>query len=531
MDPMMQDEQQMSMMNYDQSDPSMVPNINPIISEERVFDDYREDQMMEMDPHLDSRPGRQQQDYYDSEYRPTITSPHPHSSPPPPFSSQQSHATASTRSYTHDSSKVEVDDSEKSMTPKAMAAFQQHQDILESNLGIGKRNSNNVSHSGHEASSSIPCSSDMISVKNIEDREDEYSKMKLALLSDLAETSNNGASSPFAAITSPSLAPNYLYPRGKEEKLSSVHRDKPNLGPRTRSKDNLGSIFGGTVEKGDVSDKFVSKTSVVHKPLQDNKNIALTSNFDTMSNVYEGHEDNGMSSTSYPSRLTVEPPVNTAISSALLSSSTVTTCNSRANRSHNLTNDKNKRANKDTLNTSQNINTNNFTLDAKHLSSPSQQAKTNHYPNEGVNSYETRVQRVQSYEYCAVPTISTSNEASKHTTDTAHRAIRHKKPTGCVKEESFPLDISPESHFAPTDVRSSKIKAHQAGMGAGDKKGITSTVPNISSSATGDVYTIPEVPEEDETSSPLGVDGVSKRRMAGRSSQCICSYCIRLIIF
>jgi hypothetical protein len=37
----------------------------------------------------------------------------------------------------------------------------------------------------------------------------------------------------------------------------------------------------------------------------------------------------------------------------------------------------------------------------------------------------------------------------------------------------------------------------------------------VSSTTTGDVYTIPEVPEEEEDYSPLGADGVSRRRIAG----------------
>ena len=121
MDPMMQEEQQISMMNFDQSNPTMVPNVNPIITEEQVFDEYREeDQMMGMDPLLDSRPGQQQQDYYDSEYG-SIRSPPPSSSPnPPPI---PSHATAASVTESKLDSSI-VDDSEKTMTPRAMAAFQ-----------------------------------------------------------------------------------------------------------------------------------------------------------------------------------------------------------------------------------------------------------------------------------------------------------------------------------------------------------------------------------------------------------------------
>ena len=89
-DPMLQDDQ--GMMNYDQSNPTMVPNVNnPIISEEQVFDDYREDhQMMEMD----SRPGKQQ-DYYDSEYQPKHSPSRTSSSQPDPYSKPTHVATAS----------------------------------------------------------------------------------------------------------------------------------------------------------------------------------------------------------------------------------------------------------------------------------------------------------------------------------------------------------------------------------------------------------------------------------------------------
>ena len=62
------------------------------------------------------------------------------------------------------------DDSEKSMTPRAMAAFQQHQDqfVEPGSVVNNKRFPNDKTLSRHDSSSSIPCSSDMISVKNIE---------------------------------------------------------------------------------------------------------------------------------------------------------------------------------------------------------------------------------------------------------------------------------------------------------------------------------------------------------------------------
>ena len=167
---MMQDES----MNYDQSNPTMVPNVNPIISEEQVFDDYREDPMM--DPSMDPK-SAQQQDYFESEYG-SIRSPPP-SSFSQPFT-QPSHATNASVKES-DTSNIK-DDSEKSMTPRAMAAFQQHQDqcVEPSSVANSKRFPNDKTLSRHDSSSSIPCSSDMISVKNIEDKEDEYSKMKMA---------------------------------------------------------------------------------------------------------------------------------------------------------------------------------------------------------------------------------------------------------------------------------------------------------------------------------------------------------------
>ena len=494
MDPMMQDDY------FDQSNPTMVPNVNPIISEEQVFDDYREDQMMEMDPLLDSRPG-QQQDYYDSEYGSILSPPLASSPNPPP---QPWLATASVTESNLDDSVIEG--SENSMTPRAMAAFQQHQDIIESSFGNIKKYPKDIALSRQDSSSSIPCSSDMITVKNIEDREDEYSKMKLALLSDITASSNNGSLTPLAAITSPSLAHGILTPRGQEERHSSVHRDKPKLGPRTRSKDNLESIFGGTIGQADKSNMYVSNTSVVHKSLlQDDKNTSLPAhcNFD------HNYEDSGMASTVHNSRSKIiDPLVKTATSSASLSSSNKTsTCNSRSNRSHNNNYDtKDGRVNKDTaLNTSQNKSNNKFTNDVKRPTSPSQ---AYHHVVEGSNSYE----------YSAVPSIATTREGLKHV-DKGKRVHRHHKPPGFIKEDSFPLDISPGSNPSSADFRTSKVRnksESETSLGIGDRKGATSTVPNISSSATGVVYTIPEVTEEEEASSPLGADGVSKRRMAGR---------------
>ena len=509
MDPMMQEEQQMSMMDYDQSNPTMVPNVNPIISEEQVFDDYREDQMMGMDPLLDSRPG-QQQDYYDSEYG-SIRSPPPSSSPNPP--PQPSHATASVNESKLDSSVI--DDSEKSMTPRAMAAFQLHQETIESRFGNNKKYQNDIALSRQESSSSIPCSSDMISVKNIEDREDEYSKMKLALLSDITETSNNGSSTPLAAITSPSLAHGILALRGQEEEHSSVYRNKPTLGPRTRSKDNLESIFGGTIGQADISNKYVSNTSVVHKSLlQDDKNPSLPNHSNIMERIYESPQDSGMPTIVHNSRSKIiDPLVKTATSSASLSSSNITsTCNSRPNRSHNNNYaTKDGRDNKDFAlnNTSQNKSNNKLTNDVKRPTSPSQAYQQAHlHLVEGSNSYE----------YSAVPSIATTREGLKHV-DRGKRVHRHHKPPGFIKEESFPLDISPGSNPSSADIRTSKVRIKsesESSLGVGDKKGSASTAPNISSSATGDVYTIPELPEEEDASSPFAADGVAKRRMAGR---------------
>ena len=119
-----------------------------------------------------------------------------------------------------------------------------------------------------------------------------------------------------------------------------------------------------------------------------------------------------------------------------------------------------------------------------------------------------------------MPSIATTKEGLKHV-DRGKRVHRHHKPPGFIKEESFPLDISPGSNPSSADFRTTKVRIKsesESSLGVGDKKGAASTVPNISSSATGDVYTIPELPEEEDASSPLGADGVSKRRMAGRSN-------------
>ena len=95
------------------------------------------------------------------------------------------------------------------------------------------------------------------------------------------------------------------------------------------------------------------------------------------------------------------------------------------------------------------------------------------------------------------------------------------KPTGFIKEEPFPQDISPESNYASFNLRSSNTNTQlesERNSLAGEKKGVMAQ--GVSTSATGDVYTIPELPEEEEEcicSSPLGADGLLKRRTTGRS--------------
>ena len=499
-------------MNFDQSNPTMVPNINPIISEEQVFDDYREDPMM--DPSMD----QQQQDYFESEYGSK-------SSPPPTSFSQPltqpSHATnASVKESNVDTSDIK-DDSEKSMTPRAMAAFQQHQDqfVEPGSVVNNKRFPNDKTLSRHDSSSSIPCSSDMISVKNIEDREDEYSKMKMALLSEITENTNNGSTSPYiAAITSPSLAHDLITPREKEENPSSVYyRDKPTLGPRTRSKDNLESIFGGSSAQADNSNKSVcNPPSDVHKFIpKDGKGVSLASQSNVMENV--SRLDNGMISSLHNSRSNIiHSPVKAATSSSeLLSSKSSTTSNSRSNRSHNNNNyvNKDNRDNRDTsLNNSQHTPKNNKnTNDAKNSSSQFQ-------------AYNPATEVTNSYEYSAIPPVNTSDlrELAKYA-DKVNPINRHHKAHGVKMDETFPHDMSPEPSPRSTDFRTNMVKVKPKPQGNLDQdgtKGTTSTNPNISSSATGDFYTIPEVPEEEEasreSSSPPRIGGVAKRRMAGR---------------
>ena len=515
-------------MNYDQSNPTMVPNVNPIISEEQVFNDYRDDSMM--DPSMDSRPGHHhEQDYYESEYG-SIRSPPP-SSFSQPNNTQPSHATnASIKESNVDKIK---DEPEKAMTPKAMAAFQQHQDEFIEPNSVSKRFPNDKILARHDSSSSIPCSSDMISVKNIEDREDEYSKMKMALLSEITETSNNGSTSPYiAAITSPSLAHDLITPREKGENDSSVHRDKAKLGPRTRSKDNLESIFGGISGQTDSCNKSVrSPSSVVHNNLvQDGKSISLASHSNVIQN--ESRLDNGMIPSLQNSRSNIiHSPVNVAAksssSSEMSSRKNPPTSNSHSNKSHNnsFTNKDGRDYNRDTtLNNSQHTPKNNkVTNDAK---KPSEQYQVYNPANEVVNSYE----------YSAIPPVNTSDpiELAKYVHKSKYNNNRPQKSHGVITEETYPSDISPESCPRSTDFRTNlvKVKPESKGtMGHEDKKGTTSNIPNISSSATGDFYTIPEVPEEEDASSPPRIGGVAKRRTAGRchlrkhSSVYTCFWC------
>ena len=501
------------LMNYDQSNPTMVPNqLNPIISEEQVFDDYREDPMM--DPSMDSRPGHQ--DYYESEYG-SIQSPNPSSFSQP--KTQPSHATnASVKESKIDSPNI-IDDSEKSMTPKAMAAFQQHQDIENASLVANtKRFPNDKILSRHDSSSSIPCSSDMISVKNIEDREDEYSKMKMALLSEITENSNNGSTSPYiAAITSPSLAHDLMPSREKEENQSSVYRDNKKLGPRTRSKDNLESIFGGVSGQTDNLNKSSNNPpSVVHNKLpQDRKSISVASHSNVLEN--ESRLDNGMMSSLHNSRSNIiHSPVKSASNSSsrsemLSSKNPPTNNNNRSNRSHHINhvNQDDRDYNRDTsLNNSQYTPKNDkITNDAKNSSS---QFQVYNPANEVTNSYE----------YSAIPPVNTSDlrELANYVDKSKHINRQH-KPHGVIMEETYPLDISPESCPRASDLRTSKAKVKSepvASISHEDKKGTTSNVSNVSSSATGDFYTIPEVPEEEEASSPPRIGGVAKRRTAGR---------------
>ena len=499
MDPMMQHQQEMSMVNFDQSNQRMMPSVNPVMSEEQVFDDYGEDQMVGMDPQLDSRPG-QQQDYFDSEYGSSRSPPLPSCPHPPP---QPSHATASVSDSKLDTS--EIDGSETTMTPRAMAAFQQHQEFIEPDT---KRYRKDIALSRQDSATSIPSSSDMISVKNIEDREDEYGKMKLALLSDIIATSYNGSSSPIAAITSPSLAHDLLSPRGKEEELSSVHRDKSKLGPRTRSRDNLESIFGGTTSgHADKLNLNVSNTSVVHRPVfnDDHENIvAVASNYNIPDKIYEQRAHAGITSTTHTCMS--NSSVKTAtITTAYLSNSKPTTCNSNSNRSHGINYNKDNQVNKDTLNTSQNKTIAKYTNDAKCPSSPT---RVYHHNTDDIDKRHSTT----------VPSVPKERQVPKHV-DKARRVNRHHRPSGFVREETFPVDISPESNVISADLRSTKAKIKgelDGSLGSGGKRGSTSTAPTVSSTTTGDVYTIPEVPEEEEDYSPLGADGVSRRRIAGK---------------
>ena len=495
-------------MNFDQSNPTMVPNVDPIISEEQVFDDYREDPMM--DPSMDSRPGHQ--DYYESEYGSIRSPQNPSSfSKPKP---QPSHATnASVKE-----SKVD--------SPKAMAAFQQHQDqTIENTSSVAstKKFPNDKILSRHDSSSSIPCSSDMISVKNIEDREDEYSKMKMALLSEITEHSNNGSTSPYiAAITSPSLAHDLIPPREKEENQSSVvNRDKAKLGPRTRSKDNLESIFGGVSGQTDnLNTSSNNPYSVVHNKLpQDRKGIPVASHSNVLEN--ESRMDNGMMSSLHNSRSNIiHSPVNIPVKNSSSKSSEMlsgkshpqSNNNSHSDRSHNIyhANKDNQDYNRDTsLNNNSQCTpkTDKITNDAKKSSS---QFKVYNPADEVTNSYE----------YSAIPPVNTSDlrELANYVDKSKHINRQH-KPHGVIMEETYPLDISPESYPRPSESRMSKAKVkseQEVSIGHTDKKGTASNVSNISSSATGDFYTIPEVPEEEETSSPPRIGGVAKRRTAGR---------------
>ena len=503
-DPMLQDDQ--GMMNYDQSNPTMVPNVNnPIISEEQVFDDYREDrQMMGMD----SRPGKQQ-DYYDSEYQPKHSPSHPSSSQPDPHSKPTHVATASIGDTKLDNKNKE--DSEKSMTPRAMAAFQQHMEFEDPGLDNDKKMSrSDLAFARQESTSSIPCSSDMISVKNIEDREDEYSKMKLALLSDIA--SNNGTSSPLAAITSPSLAPpGIISPsrRNEREPSSSVYRDKTDLlGNRTtRSKDNLESIFGGTIAQNDNKfDTNKSNSSAVHKPLLQKKtNDTLSRNeSNTTDNTYRSRTDGENNPNPNINRSKNDPRLKAANSSALHSRSSYSTHNSQSDL--NSIQAAEDQVNKSNSSQNKAFEQNNINKSRNSVSQPHQ--AYNQHATESLNSYE----------YSAIPSTKTSKAGFKSNED-GKRPKRQIKPTGFIKEEPFPQDISPESNFAPFNLRSSHINTQsesERNLLAGEKK--SGTVQGVS--ATGDVYTIPELPEEEDEcicSSPLGEDGLLKRRTAGRS--------------
>ena len=493
-DPMMQPEHQMSMTSYD-----------PIVSEEQGFDDYSEDRMMDMDPAMDSRPG-QQQDYFDSEYGSTRFPPVP-SSPDP--LSQPSHATASINHSKHDTSNKDA--SEMGMSSKGMAAFLQHQDILDSDVDNTKRFRSDIALSRQDTAGSIPSSSDMISVKNIEDREDEYGKMKLALLSDIAATSYNGSASPIAAITSPSLARDLLSPRGKEEELSSVNRSRPTLGPRTRSKDNLESIFGGTSTSGqaDKLNLYISNTSVVNTSLVDaDENIALACNTKFPDNISEQRARTGIIPTTHDSMSKSDPSVKppAASTSSFLSHSNSTASNSKSNRLHGNNYNKDNQYNKDTLNTSQNKISTKHTTDAK---CPSSSPRI--YPNKQDDKDRNR--------YSSVPSVTKSIEVIKHG-DKVRRPNRQQRPSRFVREDPFPVDILPESNVILADFHSTKAQTKfelDPSLGASGKGETISAAPNISSSTTGDVYTIPEVPEEEEDSSPLGADGVSRRRIAGKS--------------
>ena len=473
-------------MMQQQHEMGMISNTDPMISEEQAFNDFREDHM---DPPVDFGPGPQQ-DYFDSEYGSSRSLPPP--SFPPPKSA--SHATAALT----DSKLCASDlvDSENTLTPRAMAAFQEHQEFFETDSANTKRSRNDPALARQDSAPSIPSSSDMISVKNIEDREDEYGKMKLALLSDIVDTSyNNGSFSPVAAITSPSLAYPISSPRTKTEGLSSPSSSNIKLGSRTRSKDNLESIFGGTT--GGLADKtssYISNTSVVNRSLlDDDQSIARGTSRNVAENITGTRSNAGLDSTT----------------TTFLPNSNPTTCKDNDNiHRGNINNNRNKLSqdNHSTVNTSQ-IKTN--TKYTKHAKCPSSPPQAHNYKPGDIGSVDG---------YSSTASLR-KTKAARYPGEVGKRTNQHPRPSGCIMEEPFPLDISPDSDPILTDFRSSKAKHKgEAGgtTGTGGKRGATSTAACVSATTTGDVYTIPEVPEEEELSSPLGADGVSRRKKAGR---------------
>ena len=487
MDPMVQ-QQQMGLINDHQNN-----LIDPMISEEGAFNDYPMNDPM--DPMLDHPmgsglgPEQDRQDYYDSEYgsstqRSPLHPPHSTRSSVPPHSK----ATAAVAN----SEPTGLAENENSMM--AMAAFQQHQDNIEPHYSNPSKISRHDSAlSRKDSASSLLPSSGLVSVKVIEDKEDEYGKMKMALLSEINDTSFNGSSTPLAAITSPSM----VSPLTSPKKNNSVRSNKPTqLGPRTRSKDNLESIFGGV--SGVVNEPnphMTTNNSGVPKLLLDDRHASstCTRNVEAISGKDTDFAHMSVNSLHYPNS-SVE--VSTT---AFLSSSKPNTCNNNHNNNHG-----NRAANQDhnhTKNTSQNKNNNKYHMD--HVKYPITSTSQHNKPGQFERHNHHSGKQLQ-------PQTGAPQQRKHH---------HNYRPSGFIKEEPYPADISPDSNIIPPEFRRSKSTTakydSEGKVGDGDKMDRTASAA-VSSSTTGDVYTIPELPEEEEDYSPLGADGVSKMRKTGR---------------